>query len=238
VFASESGSISSQPPIAGPNVAREMQLCSHGAGPDGPPAKHTANSLGVSIMRTTINRVIAVASLAILPASIAAAQVNVSPAPGGGIQVQAPGANVVTPPGAGAAIRDNALNRQENRIEHREDRQLNRAAANENWRMVNHQNRWWYYHPNNSWSYYQGNRWVPFRSPNTQYSATQPAPDQPGRYQSGFRGPAPNGTVAPNASVAPNGTLQPTPNLAAPGAVGGAINNPAPALNPAPAAGK
>ena len=84
------------------------------------------------------------------------------------------------PPGTGQAIRNNAAARQENRIEGRQ--------AVRDWRMVNHQNRWWYYHPNNTWSYYHQNRWVPWTAPATAATAN------PGtvRVQSGYRGPLPN----------------------------------------------
>jgi hypothetical protein len=167
-------------------------------------------------MKATINWAIAASLVALLPVGIAAAQVNVTaPGPAGGVNVQAGpgGANVAVPPGTGAAIRDNAAIRQDNRIDRRATRQAERAA-NENWRMVNHQNRWWYYHPNNSWSYYQGGRWNAWQEPGRQLSTAQPGANQPNRYQSGYRGLAPsdnrNNILIPDTNN-PAGNLGPAP---------------------------
>ena len=165
-------------------------------------------------MKTIFKRAATALVLGLLPAGIAAAQVNVTTPPAGNsgpVNVQAGpadvqagpgGANVVVPPGTGAAIRDNAAARQENRIDRRADRQADRAANN-NWRMRNYNNRWWYYHPNNTWSYYQGGRWTPYRAANQPMTANQSAPDGARRYSSGYRGPMNQSTPA-NANTLPN----------------------------------
>ncbi len=169
-------------------------------------------------MKAIISLAAVAALLVLATANSARAQVNVNAAPGGGVEVQAPGTNVVVPPGTGAAIRDNAANRQENRIDRRADRQANRTNLND-WRMVNHQNRWWYYHPNNSWSYWQNNRWNSWQEPVRTFS-TQPMPN---RYQSGYRGPMNNNLPAATAAPAA-GTAAPVTGTSAPGN----------AVNPAP----
>lgn len=61
------------------------------------------------------------------------------------------------------------------------------ATAND-WRMVMHNGRWWYWTPNNSWLYRSGDRWkayVPRKAP--QYNGSA-AVDRPQRYQAGYRG--------------------------------------------------
>jgi hypothetical protein len=165
-------------------------------------------------MKTIIHRAATALFLGLLPAGIlCAAQVTVTtpPAGGNGVNVQAGptnvqagpgGANVAVPPGTGAAIRDNAAARQENRIERRGERQADRAANN-NWRMQNYNNRWWYYHPNNTWSYYQGGRWMPYRAVDRPYTANQVAPGAARRYSSGYRGPMNDTAPAPNANPLP-----------------------------------
>jgi hypothetical protein len=170
-------------------------------------------------MKTMIKRAAGAILIGLLPVGVlSAAQVNVTtPAgPAGGVNVQAgpAGTNVVVPPGTGAAVRENAAVRQENRVDRRADRQVTR----DDWRMVNHQNRWWYYHPNNTWSYYGTNRWTPWRAPaNSQYTATQSMPAQPRRFSSGYRGPLINnnnppvtGATIPDNGPVPNGQVTPS----------------------------
>jgi hypothetical protein len=134
-------------------------------------------------MNTIFKRAAIAAIAGLAPAVVAVAQVNVSPNTAGGTNVQAGpatvetgpgGANVNVAPGTGGPVLNNAPARQENRIERRQNRQANRATGND-WRMVNFQNRWWYYHPNNSWSYYDNGRWNAYRVP-APATATQPMP--------------------------------------------------------------
>jgi hypothetical protein len=140
-------------------------------------------------MNTIFKRAAVAAIAGLAPAAVAVAQVNVSPNPAGGTNVQAgpatvgtgpDGANVDEPPRNEAAISNNAPARQENRVERRQNPQARRATGND-WRMVNFQNRWWYYHPNNSWSYYDNGRWNAYRAP-ANATATQPMPTR--RYSS------------------------------------------------------
>jgi hypothetical protein len=198
-------------------------------------------------------------------ASIAAAQVSVSaPPPGtaGPTNVQAGPVNVQTtpgggtsvtlPPGAAAPIRDNAAVREENRVERRADRRADAA----DWRMVRHNNQWWYWHPNNNWSVYQNNAWGPYNAAAAPQPGAQTNYYARGlgsrRWSSGYRGVAPATAppAVPNQPMPTNTSPMPTnaspmqntappmqntaPPLANPPA--GAVGNPAgPAPGPSPA---
>jgi hypothetical protein len=175
-------------------------------------------------MRTIITGAVAACLLSLVGAADARAQVNVNAPPAGGVEVQAPGTTIVVPPGTGAAIRDSAPIRQENRIERRADRQAARANATD-WRMVNHENRWWYYHPNNSWSYYQNNRWNAWQTPAARTFSTQPMPN---RYQSGYRGMN-NATAVPS-----DAAVAPVPGTATEPLINDNNPNPAAVNNPSP----
>ncbi len=185
-------------------------------------------------------------------AAIVSAQINVtSPPPGtvGPTNVRVGPVDVQTTPGGGTSvnlgagvpgptanqIRNDEAVRQDNRIERREERLEDRnAAINNNWRMRNYSNQWWYWNPNNSWSVYRNNQWVPHTAngaaivvpnaavvPNTATSqpATQYYYSRRGaigvrRQVTGYRGPIstsppatmPTNTPAPTSSMSINPT--------------------------------
>jgi len=61
-------------------------------------------------------------------------------------------------------------------------------ATADDWRMVMHNGRWWYWTPNNSWLYRSGDRWMAYIPRNgPQYSGSA-AVDRTQRYQAGYRG--------------------------------------------------
>lgn len=113
-----------------------------------------------------------------------------------------------------------------------------RAADADAWRMVRHNNQWWYYTPQKSWMYYNNNAWsnydrntyVPPRSYYRNYGY--------GRQSMGYRGaygaattPYSNGTRAGNAGsnlgadigAAANGPQGANTGAAIGGAIGNAI---------------
>lgn len=169
----------------------------------------------------------------LVAASIAAAQVSVNaPPPGtaGPTNVQAGGVNVQTAPGGGTSvtippgaagavgqrIRDNAAARQENRLERR-------AETNNDWRMVRHNNQWWYWNPNNSWSVYRNNAWGPYGAndgmqSNNYYSGRRPLGFR--RWTSAYRGVNQSGMPPMNNSMpstnAPSNTAPANPAPATP----------------------
>lgn len=173
----------------------------------------------------------------LMAASIAAAQVSVNaPPPGtaGPTNVQAGGVNVQTAPGGGTSItvppgaagavgeriRENAAARQENRAD---------------WRMVRHNNEWWYWHPNNNWSVYRNNAWGPYTAGSNMqgnYYARR-GPLGLRRYSTGYRGVAPSGGPPLTAPTPPSSTMAPD-NNSAPATNQAPANNPVPG-NPAPA---
>lgn len=62
-------------------------------------------------------------------------------------------------------------------------------AQPEDWRMVLHNGRWWYWTPNNSWLYYNRDRWAAYVPRGPQYDGSA-AVDSRRRYQAGYRGDA------------------------------------------------
>lgn len=61
------------------------------------------------------------------------------------------------------------------------------ATAND-WRMVQHNGRWWYWTPNNSWLYRNGDRWTAYVPRNESQYRGSAAVDRTQRYQAGYRG--------------------------------------------------
>jgi hypothetical protein len=144
-------------------------------------------------------------------------------------------------------LRNDAAIRQENRIERQEERQGDRnAAINNNWRMRNYNNQWWYWHPNNNWLFHQNNQWVPYSAGNTSTVVPNAATNQPAtqyyyslrrgarRQVTGYRGPI---TTAPpvNQGTVPGATTLPTRPIDAPPVNAPQLNAPAtrnPPVNP------
>ncbi|MGD9636699.1 MAG: hypothetical protein AB7G28_23010 [Pirellulales bacterium] len=62
------------------------------------------------------------------------------------------------------------------------------AAAPNDWRMVRHNGRWWYWTPNNSWLYRNGDRWMAFVPRNGPQYYGSAAVDRNQRYEAGYRG--------------------------------------------------
>jgi hypothetical protein len=110
------------------------------------------------------------------PTNVQAGPVQVQTTPGGGTSV-----NLGQGPGSAAAnqMRDDAAARQENRMERRDQRQMDRNSGARDWRMVRQNNQWWYWHPNNTWSVYRNNHWTPYTANNSTFApntaASQPA---------------------------------------------------------------
>lgn len=67
------------------------------------------------------------------------------------------------------------------------------GVAQHDWRMVQHNGRWWYWTPNNSWLYRRGDQWMAYvphgdmRSSGPHYSGSS-AVDESRRFQAGYRG--------------------------------------------------
>lgn len=78
------------------------------------------------------------------------------------------------------------------------------ATAND-WRMVMHNGRWWYWTPNNSWLYRNGDRWTAYVPRNGPQYYGSAAVDRTLRYQAGYRGD----TQVQGGARVQNGTSQP-----------------------------
>lgn len=105
-----------------------------------------------------------------------------NPATGGTTTSRAPGAS-------SAASEGQRSNRQTGGAFGRDSQQLGGAGATpDDWRMVQHKGRWWYWTPNNTWLYRHDNRWSAYIPPTGDRRADTRDLQSRRQYRAGYRG--------------------------------------------------